>query len=59
MLHGGLLLLLLEMFEEVRKVEDTDLAFTFLEVKVTPGETSKYFIHRFFLHIAPVIAGII
>lgn len=53
MLCGGLLLLLLERFEEVRKMEDTDLVFTFLEVKVTPGKMRKCLVDRFLLHIAP------
>lgn len=52
MLCGGLLLLLLERFEEVRKMEDTDLVFTFLEVKVTPGKMRKYLVDGFLLHIA-------
>lgn len=52
MLCGSLLLLLLERFEEVRKMEDTDLVFTFLEVKVTPEKMRKYLVDGFLLHIA-------
>lgn len=47
-------LLLLERFEKVREMEETELVFTFLEVKVTPGKIRKYLVHRLLLHIVPL-----